>query len=79
MRAGEVRSRRAIGFDDSLREQIAHPLLGVTRNIGREQVIEAAVLADDDDDVLDRARGRNLVDGPIRISGVTRRNTNERG
>jgi hypothetical protein len=41
-------------------------------------MIEAAILADDNYDVLDRARGRNLVDRLVLIGGVTRRNAKER-
>src|SRR5262249_3938650 len=78
MRAGEVRSWRAIGFDDALGEQIAHPFIALG-DIGCEQMIEAAVLADDDDDVLDWARGRNLVDRLVRIGGVAGSNADERG
>src|SRR5262249_48299093 len=53
---GEVRARRAVGLDDALRQQVQRLLVPAGRHVGGEDMIEAAVLADDDDDVLDRAR-----------------------
>jgi len=44
-----------------------HSLITVDRLIGREQVIEGAVLANDDDDVFDRRR-RIVVIG-VALSG----------
>ena len=42
-------------------------------HIGGEKVIEAAILADDDDDVLDRRGGLDRIDRVIRIgSGLGR-------
>ena len=51
---GEIGTRRSIGVDDALRQQIQY--LGSPRHVGGEEVIEAPVLSDDDDDVLDRRR-----------------------
>jgi hypothetical protein len=51
-----VGTRRTVGVDDALRQQIQHRLTLVDRLIGREQMIEAAVLANNNDDVLDRRR-----------------------
>jgi hypothetical protein len=50
---GETRPRTAVLVDDSAREQVADRLArgGL---VGREQVIEAQVLSDDDDQMLDR-------------------------
>ena len=50
---GEVRPGRSVGVDDALGEQIEHLLALVLRLIGGEHMIEAAILSDDDDDVLD--------------------------
>jgi hypothetical protein len=46
-----------IELDDALRQQVHHALAGAFGHVGREHVVEAAVLADDDDDVLDRRPG----------------------
>ena len=78
MALGEIRPGRAVGLDDALRQQVEHALVPVLRHIGREQMIEAAVLADDDDNVLDRTLGRDLVDGLVGIGGVAGRDAGER-
>ncbi len=44
----------AVELDDALGEQVEDFFLGPFRHIGGEHVVEAAVFADDDDDVLDR-------------------------
>jgi hypothetical protein len=67
MRAGELRARRAVGVDDAFGQEVAHCLVFVVRLIGREQMIETAILADDDDDVLDRALRRDRVDSLVGI------------
>src|SRR5262249_21756234 len=57
MALGKILARCAIGIDDALGQQVQHLLVPAFWYVGGEQVIEAAVLADDDDDVLDRACG----------------------
>ena len=78
MPLGEIRPGRAVGLDDALRQQVEHALVLALRHIGREQMVEAAVLADDDDHVLDRTRGLDLVDGLVGIGGVAGRDAGER-
>ncbi len=46
-----------VELDDALREQVEHALAVSLGHVGREHVVEAAVLADDDDHVLDRRTG----------------------
>ena len=53
LRRLEARAGRAVGVDDPLRAQVEDDLAGL-RLVGGEQVVEGAVLADDDDHVLDR-------------------------
>ena len=52
----KVRARRSIGFHNSLRKKIPNRL-ALLRYIGGENVIEAAVLTNDDDDMFDRRGG----------------------
>src|SRR6202040_606711 len=47
-----VRSRRAVSVDNPFGQQVQDSLVLVDRLIGREKVIEGAVLADNDNDVL---------------------------
>ena len=56
------RTGEAVGLDDALGEQVQH-LVPARRLIGREHMVEGAVLADDDDDVLD---GRARPGGRVR-------------
>src|SRR5262249_27861191 len=58
-----VRAGRAVGVHDVLREQV-RDRLAVPRRVGPVDVVERAVLSDDDDEVLDRRFG---VDGINRI------------
>ena len=61
MRLFEVRAGDRIlvlvELDDALGEQVVDALAGPVRHVSGEHVIEAAVFADDDDDVLDRRAG----------------------
>ncbi len=52
--ASEIGSRRAIGIDDALGQEI-RDRLPVPRNVSAEDMVEGAVLADENDDVLDRS------------------------
>jgi hypothetical protein len=70
MRQAEIRTRRAVRLDDLLGQQVRHLLVRVLRHIGGEQMIEAAVFADDDDDVLDRRRRLDGVDRLVGIGGL---------
>ena len=54
MRLGELRARRAMGIDDAFRQQVQYPLVSTYRHVSGEKMIEAAIFANDDDDVLDR-------------------------
>jgi hypothetical protein len=54
MRPVEILVGRAIGLDDVFGQQAQHPLIARLRHVGGEQVIEAAIFADDNDDMLDR-------------------------
>ena len=55
-----VRARRAVFLDDALRQQIVD-VIAMRRFVGREHVVEGAVLAHDDDHVLDRAGRRSVI------------------
>src|SRR2546421_6783125 len=63
---------RSVGIDDALGQQVAYPLLCVSGHIGREQVIEAANLADDDDHVLEGRGGPDRIDRRV---GIDRKST----
>jgi hypothetical protein len=52
----DPRTGCAIGSDDAFGQQIVH-VLPCRRRVGREHVVERAVLADQQDDVLDRSQG----------------------
>lgn len=56
---GEILARGAILIDDALGEQIPD-LLIILRLVRTEDVIEAAIFADDVNDVLDRCFGGNV-------------------
>ena len=63
-----VCARRAVGLHDAFGEQVVDRLVLVDGLVGGEDVIERAILADDDDDVLDRRfRGRSGFGG-LRIA-----------
>jgi hypothetical protein len=53
MSPGKVPAGRNAGIDDALR-QVADLFVLAPRHVSRQQTIEAAILASDDDDVLDR-------------------------
>ena len=74
MSFGEIRARRAIGIYDSFGQEVPHPLLLPFRHICGEEMIEAAILADNDDDVLDGRGCLDRIDRPIWI-GCVGRNT----
>ena len=52
----EIRPRAAIALNDALAQQVPD-LLARGRHVGGKDVIEAAILADDDDEVFDRRAG----------------------
>jgi hypothetical protein len=61
-----------VELDDALGEQVVDRLAGPVGHVSGEHVIEAAVLADDDDDVLDRRPGLVAAgEGEARESGQT--------
>src|SRR5262249_5212424 len=63
----EIRARRTVLIDDSLREKVQHPLVLVFWLVRGEKMIEAAIFAHDDNQVLDGCNGGDFVDGIIRI------------
>ena len=65
MGLGEIRTWRAIGIDDAFGQEIQHLLSLVFWHISGEEVIEAAILADDDDNVLDRGGRLDAIDSPV--------------
>jgi hypothetical protein len=54
-RLGKFRSRLSVAVDDPLRQQIANIRVR-TRLVNAKQIVEANILADDDDQMLDRGR-----------------------
>jgi len=54
-RLGKFRSRLAVAVDDPLRQQIANIRVR-TRPVNAKQIVEAEILADDDDQMLYRGR-----------------------
>jgi hypothetical protein len=75
MGLGEIRTWRAIGIDDAFGQKVQHMLSLLFWHISSEKVIEAAILADDDDDMLDRSRSLDriaLVIPIVIISGSRR-------
>src|SRR5271163_2774737 len=56
----EVRSRSAIGLDDSFREKVHRGLSGFW-HVGGKDVVVAAIFTDDHDDVFDRRGGLVVV------------------
>src|SRR6202047_1401793 len=62
MGLGEIFPRRPIGVDNAFGQQVQYSLVPVFRQIGGVEVIEAAILPDNDEDVLDRRGGADLVD-----------------
>src|SRR6202040_1300616 len=67
MRPVEIFVRRAVGLDDVFGQQVQHPFIARLRRVGSEQVVKAAIFADDNDDMLDRRRG---LDGIVRAFSV---------
>src|SRR6202021_3216139 len=63
LRQAEVRARRAVFVDDALGQQVGDGLSLTLRLVDTKGVIEAAVFADQDDDVLDRRRGLDAGGG----------------
>jgi len=57
MRLREVRARRAILIDDALRQKVQHLLMPVFWLISGENMIEATIFANDDNDVFNRRSG----------------------
>jgi hypothetical protein len=57
VRIGEIRPRRAIRIDDAFRQKVQHLLILFCWLIGGEKVIEAPILADDDNDMFGVAVG----------------------
>src|ERR1700730_12217527 len=70
MRPGKMTSRRARGRDDVLGQQVEYSLLFVSGHVSREQVIEAAILTDDDDHVLDRRGSLDHIDRRVGIGSL---------
>ena len=68
-----ARNRVLVGveLDDATGEQIVDGVPALLRHVSREHVVEAAILADDDDDVLDR-RPRVVIGGGRHAAGKHR-------
>ncbi len=61
LRLREVRTGRAVLVDDALRQQVGDGLALPLRAIHAEGVVEAAILTDQNDDVLDRSFGLRFL------------------
>src|SRR5258708_38936569 len=61
VRLGKSRAGSPVRVDDLFGEEILNLIFPVLGYIGREQMVEAAIFANNDDDVLDRARGLERV------------------
>src|SRR5262249_49172254 len=70
----EVRPRRAVGVHNALRQKVQDTFVLVRGLVGGKQMIETAILTDDDHDMLDRRSRWDRVDGLIWIlCGVANR------
>src|ERR1700739_1588468 len=81
MRLGKVWAWRAIRINDALRQKVQYALIVVFGFIRGKKVIEAAVLANDNDDMFDGCSGLDGIDCSIRIGlslGLGRRPKAER-
>src|SRR5689334_22158434 len=79
VRLRKVRNWRAIGVDDPFGQEIQH-LFGLAfRHISGEKMIETAILADDNDDVLDGRRSLDRIGGIEIVSSLGRRAKAENG
>src|SRR6476646_7561934 len=67
MRLREVRARGAILIDDALGQKVQHFLMPVFWFISGENMIEATIFANDDNDVFNRRSGLDGVDSFIWI------------
>ena len=65
----EMRPRRAVWADDAFDQKVRNRI-SARRNMGAVEVIEALVLADNDDDVLDRAGCRRAIRCGSRIGAA---------
>jgi hypothetical protein len=75
MGLGEIRTWRAIGMDDAFGQKVQHLLSLLFWHISSEKVVEGAILADDDDDMLDQSPSLDriaLVIPIVIISGSRR-------
>ncbi len=61
LRQCEVRARRSVLVDNTLGQQVGDRLPFALRPVHTEGVIETAILADQDDDMVDRACGACIV------------------
>src|SRR6185369_2791239 len=61
MRLREVRARRAILIDDALGQKVQHFLMPVFWLISGENMIEATIFANDDNDMFNRRSGLDGV------------------
>src|SRR5690349_9510725 len=78
MGLAKVGARRAIRVDDAFGEKIANSFSAILRHVGGEDVIEAAIFTDDDDDMLNRAGGLDAIASPVGIIiGIAGRNVRE--
>src|SRR5438270_9963580 len=67
MRLREVRARRAVLIDDALRQKVQHFLMPVFWLISGENMIEATIFANDDNDVFNWGSCLDGVDSFIWI------------
>src|SRR5260221_9437 len=62
MGLGKVEARRAIRVDDAFGEKIENSFSAMLGHVGGEDVIEAAIFTNDDDDMLNRDGGLDGTD-----------------
>src|SRR6202795_3627050 len=58
---GKIRPRGTIGIDNPLGQQVAYSFLSALWHVSCEEMIEAAIFSDNDDDVLNGCGGADPV------------------
>ena len=66
-----MRAGRAVGVDHTFRQQVRN-VIATWRDVSREKVIEAAVLTNENDDVLDGSASSTLL---LRLNRAGKRAT----
>src|SRR5437899_2442201 len=78
MGLGKVGPRRAIRVDDTIGEKVANSFSTILGHVGGEDVIEAVIFTNNDDDMLNRAGGLDAIASPVGIIiGIASRNVRE--